>query len=304
MHVFACDHHAVPLPEKHRFPMEKYRLLREELVASGVLAAGEIHPAPLVERSRLVAVHDPSYVAAVFAGTLDRRAVGRLGFPWSEALVRRSRASVGGTLAAARAALADGLAGNLAGGTHHALRDAGAGYCVFNDLAVAARALIDDGLVQRVLVLDLDVHQGDGTAAIFAGDERVFTCSVHGARNFPARKQRSDLDVGLADETGDEAYLAAVEAALWESLERARPDFVLYQAGVDPLREDRLGRLAVTRAGLAERDRRVLGALHAGGIPAALTLGGGYASPIAITIEAHVGTYRAARSLSAAPTRR
>lgn len=303
MRVFFADHHELPLPAGHRFPIRKYRMLRERLISQEILSVAELFEAPLVERSRLVAVHDPSYVEAVFSGALDRRAVGRMGFPWSEGLVRRSCASVGGTLAAARAALEDGISGTLAGGTHHALRDAGAGYCVFNDLAVAARALIDDGLVERVLVLDLDVHQGDGTAAIFAGDERVFTCSVHGARNFPARKAESDLDIPLPDDTGDGAYLEAVEQALEASLARSNPDILLYQAGVDPLVDDRLGRLAVSSGALFERDRLVLERSYADGLPVALTMGGGYADPIELTVEAHVGTYRAVRALMPATSR-
>ena len=303
MRVFFADHHELPLPAGHRFPIRKYRMLRERLISEEILSAEELFEAPLVERSRLVAVHDPSYVEAVFSGSLDRRAVGRMGFPWSEGLVRRSCASVGGTLAAARAALEDGISGTLAGGTHHALRDAGAGYCVFNDLAVTARALIDDGLVERVLVLDLDVHQGDGTAAIFAGDERVFTCSVHGARNFPARKTESDLDIPLPDDTGDRAYLEAVEHALEASLARSNPDILLYQAGVDPLVDDRLGRLAVSSEALFERDRLVLERSGAEGLPVALTMGGGYADPIDLTVDAHVGTYRAVRDRMPATSR-
>ena len=192
----------------------------------------------------------------------------------------------------------DGISGSLAGGTHHAYRDFGSGYCVFNDLAVAARRLLDRGAVERVLVFDVDVHQGDGTAAIFEDDPRVFTCSIHGGRNFPSRKMTSDLDVPLPDATGDEEYLAAMSSALEESLDRARPDVVLYQGGVDVLAEDHLGRLSLSREGVLERDRVALGRFRGEGLPVALTLGGGYANPIEASVEAYAGTYRVAAELS------
>jgi acetoin utilization deacetylase AcuC-like enzyme len=297
MRVWHCDEREVRLPRGHPFPMEKYALLRRALVDEGVLAPAELRRAPEISIAALRAVHDAVYVDAVLAGTLAAAAVRRLGFPWSQALVRRSLASVGGTLAAARSALADGLSGNLAGGTHHAHRAFGSGYCVFNDLAVAARVLLDEGVVERVLVLDLDVHQGDGTAAMLAGEPRAVTVSVHGARNFPAQKERSDVDLELADGAGDEPYLAAVDLALERSLARGPFGLALYQGGVDPLAEDRLGRLAVSAAGLAERDRRALARLRAAAVPVALTLGGGYARPIALSIAAHVATYRAAKAL-------
>jgi acetoin utilization deacetylase AcuC-like enzyme len=277
--------------------MSKYATLRHALVAEGVVREDELVPSRPIDPALVARVHAPAYVAAVVEGTLDDRAVRALGFPWSEALVARSLAAVGGTLAAARAALEDGVSGNLAGGTHHAFFDRGTGYCVFNDLAVAARALLDERRVGRVLVFDADVHQGDGTAALFADEPRVFTCSVHGARNFPFHKQVSDLDVELADHAGDDAYLAAIERALAGSLERARPDLMLYQAGVDPLAADRLGRLAVSHDGLYRRDLLVLGEARRRGLPVALTLGGGYAEPLALSVEAHVNTYRAVHAV-------
>ncbi len=297
MRVHYCDPFEVPLPDGHPFPMQKYRELRLALVREGVLRADELvlaEPAPL---EAIRAVHDPAYANAFVAGALAEEAQKRIGFPWSEGLVRRTLASAGGTLAAARAALEDGLAGNLAGGTHHAHRGFGSGYCVFNDLAVAATALLAEGRVARVLVFDVDVHQGDGTAAIFRGDARIVTASVHGARNFPLRKETSDLDVELPDGTRDAAYLAAVEQALERALALAAPDLVLVQAGVDPLEADRLGRLCVSAEGLAARDALVLGALRARGLPVALTLGGGYARPIELSVAAHVATYRAAKAL-------
>ncbi|MBP8809081.1 MAG: histone deacetylase [Kofleriaceae bacterium] len=294
MRVYFSDHLAVPLPPGHRFPMGKYARLRERLIEEGVVPASALAPAPAATRAELCAAHDPGYVDAVCAGTLDERAQRRIGLPWSPALVARTLASVGGTLAAARAALDDGRAGNLAGGTHHAHRAFGSGFCVWNDLAVAAAVLLAEGRVERVLVFDADVHQGDGTATLFADEPRVFTCSLHGARNFPFVKPAGDLDVELADGADDAAVLAAIDGALAEVARRFAPDLVLYQAGVDPLAEDKLGRLAMTAAGLAERDRRVLTHFAARGVPLALTLGGGYADPIERTIEAHVNTYRVA----------
>ena len=299
MRVFYCDHFEVVLPPKHRFPMHKYALLRARLVAEGIVAEEDLSAATTAPLEDLFAVHDPAYVQGFLDGNLPRKVVQRIGFPWSEEMVMRSLGSVGSTLAAVDAALADGLAGTLAGGTHHAYRDFGSGYCVFNDLAVSARRVLDRGAVQRVLVFDVDVHQGDGTASIFDGDPRVFTCSLHGERNFPSRKQRSDLDVPLPDGTGDDAYLAAMDRAMDEALERSRPDLVLYQGGVDVLEVDRLGRLGLSEAGVAERDRRALGRFRAEGLPVALTLGGGYADPIEASVRAYAGTYRAARALEA-----
>ncbi len=292
--VFYSDHHVVELPAGHRFPMAKYRALREALVAEGVIAEEQLRPAPAATRDELERVHDPAYVAAVIDGTLDAKAQRRIGLPWSPALVARSSASAGGTVAAARAALVDGLAANLAGGTHHAHRGYGSGFCVWNDLAVAAAAMLAEGRVARVLVFDVDVHQGDGTAAIFAGDDRVQTFSLHGARNFPFEKQTSDLDVPLADGAGDDEVLAAVDRGLAHFAAQAPPGLVLYQGGVDALASDTLGRLRMTHAGLAERDRRVFAHFRGRDLPVVLTLGGGYARPIEDTIAAHAGTYRAA----------
>lgn len=294
MRVFYSDHHGVPLPEGHRFPMGKYRALREALLAEGVLASHELTPAPLAEQAELLHAHDPAWVQAVLSGAVPAPAMRRVGFPWSPELVRRSRASVGGTLAAARQALDDGLSGNLAGGTHHAGRDHGEGFCLFNDLAVTALVLLAEGRVSRVAVVDLDVHQGNGTAAILGQHPQVHTLSVHGEHNFPFRKVPGHVDVGLPDGTGDAPYLAALDAVLPGVFDFG-PDLVLYLAGVDPLAEDRLGRLSLTAAGLRERDRRVLAACHAHGVPVALTLGGGYAQPIEASVQAHVGTWRAAR---------
>lgn len=297
MHVFFSDTYEVPLPEGHRFPMGKYRALRELLVSRGVLSPDELEEARPIARELLALAHGAEYLDACFDGTLSDAAQRRIGFPWSRALLDRSLASVGGTLAAARHALAHGFGANLAGGTHHAAADFGAGFCMFNDLAVTTRVLLAEGAVRRVLVVDLDVHQGDGTAAILADEPRAFTFSMHGEKNFPFRKTRSSRDVALPDGCGDAEYLSALDEHLPEVLEASDPDLVLYQAGVDPLAEDALGRLSLTHAGLRARDRRVFEAAWSRAIPLALTLGGGYAKPISATLEAHLGTYVEARAV-------
>lgn len=293
--VFHSDHHVVPLPPNHRFPMGKYRMLREALLASGVLRPDELTPAEPVDPDDLLRVHTRRWVGAVLDARLTEAEERRLGFPWSPELVLRSRAAVGGTCAAAARALEDGIGGNLAGGTHHAFPDHGEGYCVFNDIAVSIRSLQAARCVRRALVVDLDVHQGNGTAAVFADDPEVFTFSMHGEHNFPFRKQRSTLDVGLPDGAGDDVYLDALARHLPRVLEAARPDIVYYQAGVDPLAEDTLGRLSLTHAGLEARDTFVLEAVRRSGLPVVVTLGGGYARPLEASVRAHIGTYRAAR---------
>jgi acetoin utilization deacetylase AcuC-like enzyme len=297
MRVFHCDRYPVSLPGRHRFPMGKYRLLREALDREGLARPADFCESSPVDLDELLLVHVREYVDAVARGTLEPAEVRRLGFPWSEALVLRARASVNGTLAAARAALDDGIAGNLAGGTHHAFAEHGEGYCIFNDHAVAIRTLQMEGRIERAAVIDLDVHQGNGTASIFAGDPSVFTFSMHGAKNYPFRKQKSCLDVDLPDGCADRDYLAALERHLPAALEGA--EVVFYQAGVDPLALDALGRLSLTHAGLRARDRMVLEAVRARSIPIVLTLGGGYARPLEASVEAHAGTYREARSVFA-----
>jgi acetoin utilization deacetylase AcuC-like enzyme len=287
----------VPLPTGHRFPMPKYRLLRAALLDEGVLRPTELVPAEPVALVELARVHTARWLEAVLQGHLSEAEVRRLGFPWSEALVARSRAAVGGTCAAAKLALLEGFAGNLAGGTHHAFADHGEGFCVFNDVAVSIRGLQAEGRIARAAVVDLDVHQGNGTASVFSGDDSVFTFSMHGQHNFPFRKQASSLDVGLEDGTGDAAYLDALYRHLPRVLDAARPELVYYQAGVDPLAEDTLGRLSLSREGLEARDAFVFESTKRRGIPLVVTLGGGYARPIECTIAAHLGTYRAARAV-------
>lgn len=291
MRVFYSDKMTIPLPPGHRFPISKYRMLREALVARGILTDREIHESPLASRDDLCLAHDPAYVDAVFDGTVSVQILKRIGFPWTEGLVLRSRATVGGCVSAAFSALEDGVSGNLAGGTHHAHRDAGEGYCVFNDIAVSFLKLRDAGLISRAAIVDLDVHQGNGNSSILGGRDDVFVFSMHGEKNYPFRKVASTLDIGLADGAGDEEFLETLEEALPRVFAFA-PDIVFYQAGVDPLKEDVLGKLSLTHEGLLKRDRMVLEACRDRAIPVCLSMGGGYAKPIDLTVEAHVGTYR------------
>jgi acetoin utilization deacetylase AcuC-like enzyme len=279
--------------------MEKYRRLRERVESEGTAMLSV--PAAATD-AQLARVHDVAYVTRVTSGALSRAEVRRIGFPWSPELVERSRRSVGGTLAAAAAALEDGTAANLAGGTHHAFADRGEGFCVFNDVAVAVRDVQAAGLARRVAVIDLDVHQGNGTAAIFEGDPRVFTLSVHGRNNFPFRKEASDLDIELEDGCADEAYLSAVERGLGAAL-AGGADLAFYVAGADPHEGDRLGRLALTAAGLAERDRLVLDRCASEGVPVAVVMSGGYGRDVSQTVDIHFATIRAAaaRTQAGAP---
>ena len=296
-----CAYHPdyfVALPPSHPFPMAKYPLLLERLLADGTVRAADlIEPVPAgLDDLRLV--HTVEYLAALEAGTLEPAAVRRIGVPWSPALWRRSRLAAQGTLEAARAALADGLAANLAGGTHHAFAGHGEGFCVLNDVAVAIRVLQRDGRLRRALVVDLDVHQGNGTAAIFEGDADVFTFSMHGERNYPARKMRSTLDVALADGTGDEEYLELLAGHLADILGRFAPEIVFYLAGVDPVRGDRYGRLALSDDGLRRRDRHVLETCRGRGLPVVITIAGGYAPTPARTAELHAHVFHEARRLA------
>jgi acetoin utilization deacetylase AcuC-like enzyme len=291
MRLFPSDRYPLPLPEGHRFPAAKYRLLRQRLEAHAVAGAElefvEPHAATDEE---LLRVHDRGYVGRVFSGTLTRDEQRRIGFPWSAALVERSLRSTGAAVDAAAAAVEDGVAASLAGGTHHAGTSWGEGFCVFNDTAVATREMQAHGAARRVLILDCDVHQGNGTAEIFAADPTVFTMSIHGARNFPLRKHPSSLDVPLDDGTDDDAYLAALAPAVVESFGRGRPDLVFYIAGADPYEHDRLGRLRLTKQGLVDRDRMVLDAARAAGVPLAIVLGGGYSADLDAIVDIHTAT--------------
>lgn len=292
--LFYSGDFVLPLPAGHRFPMEKYARLRERLLAEGFAADDFVTP-PAASDSELCRAHEAAYVARVAQGRLQADEVRRIGFPWSAQMVERSRRSAGATIAACRAALADGCAVNLAGGTHHAKAASGEGFCVFNDAAVAARAMQAEGRAARIAVIDCDVHQGNGTAEILAGDDSVFTFSIHGARNFPFEKARSDLDVELADGTGDEAYLAALAPALAETFARSRPQLAIYLAGADPYGGDRLGRLALSIAGLGARDAMVFAACRRHRVPVAVAMAGGYAEPIDDTAAIHAQTVVLAR---------
>jgi acetoin utilization deacetylase AcuC-like enzyme len=289
--------YVVPLPEGHPFPIGKFAALHEQLLAEGLLRPADVLAPQQADWRDLALVHRPEYLGALADGGLERAAERRLGLPCSPALLRRSRLAVQGTIDAALMALEDGIAANLAGGTHHAFPDHGEGFCVLNDVAVAIRVLQRSLFVRRVLVVDLDVHQGNGTAAIFAGDADVFTFSIHGERNFPFRKSASSLDVGLPDGTGDGDYLASLATHLGPAIEAARPELVVYLAGVDVVKGDRFGRLALTPRGLFERDRMVLEAVARRGLPVVLLLSGGYAATPLETAALHAIAHRVARQV-------
>ncbi|MBI1896691.1 MAG: histone deacetylase [Acidobacteria bacterium] len=295
MRLYYTDHHDFPLPPGHKFPKRKYRLLRETLARD---ARFDLAPAPPADPAVIALAHSRDYVEAFLSGTLPSGMMRRIGFPWSAGLLARTLASVGSTLSAARDSLERGAGGGLAGGTHHAFHDGGSGYCVFNDIAIAVHWLRSAALVHRVAVVDLDVHQGDGTAKIFENDPEVLTFSMHAASNFPFRKQASRIDVELPDGTGDAEYLDILERTLPRVWEFA-PEIVFYQAGVDALATDTIGRLLLTPDGLRRRDQLVLRAAKQSGVPCVITLGGGYSEPIEITVEAHAATFRCAADLFA-----
>jgi acetoin utilization deacetylase AcuC-like enzyme len=294
MLIYSASHFVLPLPATHRFPMRKYALLHERIAAR----APEFLRVPAAaEDAELANAHSTDYVAAVAGGTLAPSSLRRIGFPWSPTMVERSRRSAGATLGACREALASGCGINLAGGTHHAHRDYGAGFCVFNDAAVSIRTLQADGRIERALVIDLDVHQGDGTAAIFAEDSAVFTFSMHGRGNFPFVKAASSLDIELADGSEDREYLTVLSLALTQVLSEPRPDLAIYLAGADPYIGDRLGRLALSKGGLATRDRRVLQTLRDSGVPVAIAMAGGYADNIEDVVDIHATTVEIALTM-------
>lgn len=297
MRIFHSDRFVVPLPEGHRFPMEKYALLRQRVEAWIGESMGRLAVPPAADDRSLLTVHDREYLAKLETGSLTAMEVRRMGFPWSPALVERSRRSVGGTMAAARWALMEGLAVNLSGGTHHAFPDRGEGFCVFNDVAVAARVMAREQTARRILILDLDVHQGNGTARVFRDSPEVFTLSIHGASNYPFRKEPGDLDLELPDGTGDEAFLEAVDTGLRKALIQPAFDLAFFIAGADPFHGDRLGRLSVSKEGLEERDRKVLAGCRERGLPVAVVMGGGYASPIHDTVDIHLRTVQTAAAI-------
>lgn len=289
MRAFAHDLYTYPLPEGHRFPLGKYRMVRE---AAERLQGVEVESAEAATWEQLRRTHSEDWVGRVRDGRLERREELALGLPWSPKLVERARRATGATIAATRAALADGVAANLGGGTHHAFAHAGRGFCVFNDVVTALRVLRASGELRRVLVVDVDVHQGDGTHALLAADADAFTLSVNGFRNYPFRRVPGDVDIDLADGTGDERYLEELGRALPAVIRRARPELCFVLAGADPYEGDRLGRLALTKQGLAERDALVRDTLAAAGVPVCVTLAGGYAEDIRDTVDINLNTLR------------
>ena len=290
MKLFYTDIFALPLPESHRFPMAKYTRLRERILASKEFRDSQLVVPHAATDDELLLAHSADYLHLVQTGTLPAKLVRGLGFPWSPQLVERSRRSVGATIEASRTALADGVAVNLAGGTHHAYRDRCEGYCVFNDAVVAARVLQREGLINRAVIIDVDVHQGNGTAKLTEDDPSIFSFSIHGERNYPRIKETSDLDIGLEKDTGDAEYLDALERGLTEAIRRAKADLAIYLAGADPYKEDRLGTLALSKTGLAERDRLVFAACARVGLPVTVTLAGGYSPNIEDIVDIHFRT--------------
>lgn len=291
MRVCSSPEFVLPLPAGHRFPMTKYRLLHERVAANAERLGIDLGPAPAASLDDLHRVHDPAYVARVLDGSLSMAEQRRLGFPWSPQLAARALRVSGATIAALRRAIeGHTVSATLAGGTHHAAYAHGAGYCVFNDSVVAARHVLAAKLAERVLVVDLDVHHGDGTASLVADDPRIFAFSMHAARNYPAVKPPGDLDVPLPDGTGDEEYLALLERHLATAIDRSRPDAVIYLAGADPFEHDRLGYLGLTKEGLAARDRHVLGTCRTLGAPVAISMAGGYAESVEDIVDIHFRT--------------
>jgi acetoin utilization deacetylase AcuC-like enzyme len=294
LHVWSSAKYTFPLPDGHRFPIAKYALLRERVLAEGIVDPDRMHDPRRVTRDELLLVHTEDYVDRFDRGELTRDEERRLGFPWSAALVERSYRAAGGTLEAATHACAHGIAMNLAGGTHHAFPDHGEGFCVFNDVGIAIRALQRAGSIDRAAVIDLDVHQGNGTHAVFDGDDSVFTFSMHGGKNYPFRKIPGQLDVELADGTGDDQYLSLLSESLPRVIASARPELVVYLAGADPHVHDKLGRLALSFEGLARRDSMVIDQCREVGLPVVVTVAGGYGASIDETVRIHVETARIA----------
>lgn len=287
MKAFYTDHFVLPLPPEHRFPMAKYARLRQRVAESGI---AQMRVPDAVSDEQILRCHDAEYLTKVKVGALSAAEQRRIGFPWSQEMVERSRRSAGATIAACFAALEDGISVNLAGGTHHASSHHGEGFCVFNDAAIAARDVQAHGRVRNIVVIDCDVHQGNGTAQITVDDATIFTFSIHGEKNFPHRKFPSDLDIGLTDGTGDADYLAMVEEGVRRALFTSGADMAIYQSGADPFIGDRLGKLNISKQGLAMRDRLVLDMLRTAGLPVAVTMGGGYAPNIDDIVDIHFET--------------
>ena len=286
--------YSVPLPSTHRFPMAKFQMLHHQLLKDGVATPEQFYSPTIAPKAWIEMVHDSAYVSAYCDGTLDAKALRRIGLPWSPELVHRTCIAVGGTVLTAKLALQSGLACNTAGGTHHAFPSYGSGFCIFNDLAIAPRILQQEGLAQKILIIDLDVHQGDGTAWIFKDDPSVFTFSMHCDINFPGTKQKSDLDVGLTEGMGDDDYLQTLDRYLPDLLNQTKPDLVLYDAGVDPHIGDKLGKLCLTDSGIYRRDMQVISACLSGGYPIATVIGGGYCEDFNALVYRHSLVHRAA----------
>ncbi len=290
MKLFYTDQFHLPLPADHRFPMSKYTLLRERILQSGLIEPADLWIPHAATDEELLRAHCPEYLRRVTTGRLSPAEIRRIGFPWSPELVERSRRSSGATIEACRAALADGLAVNLAGGTHHAFRDCGEGFCVFNDSVIAARAMQAENRVEKVLIIDCDVHQGNGTARILRDDPSIFTFSIHGAKNFPLRKEHSDLDIAVPAKANDLTYLSALEAGLTQILSRTTADLAIYLAGADPFQEDRFGTLSVSKQGLAKRDQMVFDFCRKVDLPVVTTMAGGYAPEVTDIVDIHFQT--------------
>lgn len=294
MQFYYHDIFTFPLPTDHRFPINKYQQLREKLDKSKLISSQDMYLADPATDEQLLLVHTPKYINKITQGALTDKDIRQVGLPWSPDLLKRSRHSVGSTIGASRAALKDGIAASLAGGTHHSFADHGEGYCVFNDIMIAIRVLQKEGLIKTAVVLDTDVHQGNGTAHIAKDDPSVFTFSIHGEKNFPFRKQASDLDIGLPDGAEDEEFIAALKDGLEQVFAQTQPDIAFYLAGADPFIGDRLGRLNLTKEGLAQRDQMVFETCRSQNIPVVITMSGGYASDIKDTVDIHFQTIRGA----------
>lgn len=290
MKIFYTDSFAIPLPQDHSFPIGKYALLRQRIEKSPLFSQQELCIPHAASDTEICRSHDPDYLRRLNQGQLTAKEIRRIGLPWSSELVERARRSAGATVEACFAVLDDGVAVHLGGGTHHAFKNQGQGYCVFNDSAIAVRALQVETPIKRVLILDCDVHQGNGTAALLQNDPTTFTFSIHGKNNFPYHKEKSDLDIALDDGADDRVYLDALEKGLQVSLKQAQADVAIYLAGADPYAEDRFGRLEMSKEGLAERDRLVLHYCRKAGLPVAVTMAGGYAPNIEDTVDIHFQT--------------
>jgi acetoin utilization deacetylase AcuC-like enzyme len=288
--IFYTDTFPIPLPQKHTFPIQKFALLRKRLLASGVLTADNFYVPHAAGHEDISRVHDEAYIHRLRNGEMTPKEIRPIGLPWSNEIVERTRRSVGGTIEACRSALLEGVAVNLGGGTHHAFHDRGQGYCILNDAAIAVRALQTERLAGNILIVDCDVHQGNGTAALFQNDPSVFTFSIHGKNNFPYRKEASDLDIALEDGTTDEAYLKALKQGVECALGRIKADLVIYLAGADPFKDDRFGRLSLTKTGLAQRDQIVFQYCYDARLPVAVTMAGGYARNVQDAVDIHFQT--------------